>query len=302
MPRPTLLDLPRLFAEPSFRARALRGADPLLRASWERFEALSAADQVTQLASPMTKFEELVGRSRVRIILGQAQPKLHFGEVLARGRVVLVRLPPGSLGSATARLLASVVLWQFCQAVEARASLPPSSRPPFMAYVDEVAWLGGLGLPLGDLLERARGLGVGLLLAPQALARFSSSLRSSLLPNVGTIAAFRLSRAEAKAIADELPGITAEQLQHLERFHVALRLGLGPGDVSPVMTGTTPAPSAPTSDAAEVRAHAARRWGASLAEVDAGLAAEQPPQRTDGADEAAPDEPAVAGRVPRRRS
>ncbi len=302
LPRPTLLDLPRLFAEPRFRAEALHGADPLLRAAWQRFEALSAVDQVTQLASPMTKFEELVGRSRVRIVLGQVHPRLHFGEVLARGRVVLVRLPPGSLGTATAQLLASVVMWQFFQAVEARVALPPDKRRPFMAYIDEVAWLSSLGLPLGDLLERARGLGVGLLLAPQALARFSPALRSSLLPNVGTVAAFRLSRAEAKTIADELPGITAEQLQYLERFHIALRLGLGPGDVSPVMTGTTPAPSTPTNDAAEVRAHAAQRWGASLAEVDAALSPPEPPQPPDASTDAAPDDLRPAGRVPRRRS
>lgn len=301
LPRPTLLDLPRLFAEPGFRVAALRGADPLLRAAWQRFEALSAVDQVTQLASPMTKFEELVGRSRVRIVLGQAQPKLHFGEVLASGRVVLVRLPPGSLGTATAQLLASVLMWQFFAAVEARVALPPEKRRPFMAYIDEVAWLGGLGLPLADLLERARGLGVGLLLAPQSLARFSPALRSSLLPNVGTVAAFRLSRAEAKTIADELPGITAEQLQHLERFHVALRLGLGPGEVSPVMTGTTPPPSTPTSDAAEVRAHTAQRWGASLAEVDAALSPPEPPQPVGTSSDSAPDDQPFAGRVPRRR-
>jgi hypothetical protein len=300
LPDPTLLELPRLFAEPAFRAQALRGADPLLRAAWQRFDALSGADQVTQLAAPMTKFEELLGRARLRIVLGQRHPRLHFGEVLARGRIVLVRLPPGLLGPAAARLLASVVLWQFFQAVEARAALPATNRPPFMAYIDEVTWLGGLGLPLNDLLERARGLGVGLLLAPQALTRLSPTLRSSLLANVGTIAAFRLSRAEAKVVADELPGISTEQLQHLERFHIALRLGLGPGEVTPVMTGTTPAPSEPVADAAGLRHYAADRWGVSLSDVDAALA---PPAKRGGAAAAAvAGDPSSDGRVPRSRS
>jgi hypothetical protein len=300
LPDPTLLELPRLFAEPTFRAQALRGADPLLRAAWQRFDALSPADQVTQLAAPMTKFEELVGRARLRVVLGQRHPRLHFGEVLARGRIVLVRLPPGLLGSPAARLLASVVLWQFFQAVEARAGLPTTDRPPFMAYVDEVAWLDGLGLPLGDLLERARGLGVGMLLAPQALARLAAPLRSSLLANAGTIAAFRLSRAEAKVVADELPGITAEQLQHLERFHVALRLAFGPGQVSSVMTGTTPPPSDPSADAAELRAYAAGRWGLSLSEVDAALIPPATARRTNPA--AATDDQSGDGRVPRSRT
>lgn len=150
-------------------------------------------------------------------------------------------------------------------------------------------------------MERARGLGVGLLLAPQALARLSPGLRTSVLANVGTIAAFRLSRAEAKLVADELPGITTEQLQHLERFHVALRLGLGPGDLSPVMTGSTLPPSDPHGDTESLRAHAARRWGSSLAEVDQALTVQPPSSAPANAPPIAfPGSEPRAGRVPRR--
>ena len=290
----------------SRRSGRRRSAAPIrcYAAAWQRFEALSPADQVTQLAAPMTKFEELVGRARLRVVLGQRHPRLHFGEVLARGRIVLVRLPPGLLGTS-------------CGAAAGRASccgssfrlsklgqpLPTTDRPPFMAYVDEVSWLDGLGLPLGDLLERARGLGVGILLAPQALARLAPPLRSSLLANAGTIAAFRLSRAEAKVVADESPGITAEQLQHLDRFHVVSRRVWPWGRRQiffRVMTGTTPPPSDPSADAAELRAYAAGRWGLSPSEVDAALIPPATARRTNPA--AATDDQSGDGRVLRSRT
>jgi TraM recognition site of TraD and TraG len=160
------------------------------------------------------------------------------------------------------------VLWQFAQAVEARAALPPAQRHPFMAYVDEVAALGALPLPLDHLLERARGHGVGLTLAPQSLSQLSPPLRSALLANVGSLVAFRLNHQDATAVAAELSGVTARQLQHLEPFEVALRLSLRSGEVTPVMTGQTQPLTRATGDAAAVRTAAAGRYGLSLDAVD----------------------------------
>lgn len=265
--------LPQLFTDRGFRNRVLRGvSDPLLVASWQRFEALSDADQATQLAPALRKVDELIGRSRLRVVLGQAQPRLHFGEVLARGRIVLVRLPPGLLGAPATRLLAALLLWQFFAAVEARAALPAAKRRPFMAYVDEVAALGSLPLPLDGLLERARGLGVGLTLAPQSLGQLSPSLRNSLVSQVGSLVAFRLASDEAKLVARELPEVSPEQLASLGRFEVALKLSLGPGHVTPTMTGRTLPIDDPCSDPAVIRRLSAERFGMTIEDVDAALA------------------------------
>lgn len=265
--------LPALFTDRSFRQRVLGGVDDrLLLAAWQRFEALSAADQAAQLAPALRKIEELVGRRRLRVVLGQSSPKLHFGEVLARGRVVLVRLPPGLLGAAAAELLSALVLWQFFSAVEARAALPPAKRRPFFAYIDEPAALGSLPLPLDGLLERARGLGVGVTLAPQHLGQLKGSLRSALLANVGSLVAFGLAADEATTVARELSGVSAKQLQHLGRFEVAVRLAQGPGALRPTMTGRTEPISQACSDPAAITEAAARRYGSSLDQVDRALA------------------------------
>jgi len=269
----TLPELSALFTDRAVRAQRLREVhDPLLLAAWQRFEALTAADQATQIAPALRKLDELCGRARLRVVFGQAQSRLHFGEVLARGRVVLVRLPPGLLGTPATRLLAGLLLWQFFAAVEARAALPVAKRRPFMAYIDEVAALGSLPLPLGGLLERARGLGVGLTIAPQNLGQLSPSLRSALLANVGSLVTFRVAGDDAKLLARELLGVSPEQLGALGRFEIALKLSLGPGHVTSTMTGRTLTPGAPCSDPDAIRHHSAERFGLTLDEVDAALA------------------------------
>jgi len=159
-----------------------------------------------------------------------------------------------------------------------------------MAYIDEVAALGSLPLPLDGLLERARGLGVGLTLAPQSLAQLAPGVRSSLLANVGSLVTFRLGADEAALAARELPGVSSQQLQHLGRFEVALKLSLGPGQVTPTMTGRTEPSRPPRGDPAVIRRLAGERFGLSLAEVDAALVAtlglSSPPASSHAAHEA----------------
>lgn len=260
----TLLDLPRLFHDRAFRGRVLAAVtDPHLVAAWQRFDSLSSAEQVQHLSSPMNKVDELVSRRSLRSVLGQRHPKLHFGEVLARNRIVLVRLSPGQLGAPATRLLAGLTTWLLFAAVEARSGLPAADRRPFMAYIDEVAALSALPLPLESVFERARGLGVGLTLSPQSLSQLSRPVQSAALANAGSFVAFRQAgEQEAKFAAGALPRVSAEELMQLERFEIALRLSFGPGHATRTMTATTNAPPKQcVSDAQAIREVAASNWG-----------------------------------------
>lgn len=274
VPGSTLLDLPLLFSSPAWRRRIIGGlGQPLLQAAWARFDGLSAAEQATHLAPLLTRLDELVTRPAIRVVLGQSSPKLSFSEVLARGRIVIVRVPRGVLGEASSRLLASLVLWQAFQATLARAALPPDRRPLFELFLDEAGALGRLPLPLDALLEQARGFGVGATIAPQSLAQLPSSLRAALAQNAGTVAAFRQpDPAEAKALAALLPGVSDRELQSLGRHELLVRLGIGPGVVSAVTSVRSDPPAEPQSDPRELAAYAASRWGASLADVDEAFA------------------------------
>lgn len=85
--------------------------------------------------------------------------------------------------------------------------------------------------------------------------------------------AFRQNADDAKLLARELPGVSAEELQALGRFEIAARIGLGPGDVSAPVTGRTPSPPESISDPEQVRRTSAEGYGTDRKDVDAALSA-----------------------------
>jgi hypothetical protein len=265
----TLADLPFLFASDAYRRRLVGGlSDPLLWAVWAEFEALSPEGRAQQLGSPLTKVNELIGRRVVRSVLAQPEPKWDMREVLRRRQVVIVSLSPGAIGSPASRLLAALVIHELFQAVQARAQVPAAKRWPFNVYVDEPRVFTDIPMPLDALFELARGLGVGLTLSAQSITQLPSDLARAALTNAATLVAFRQNADDAKLLARELPGVTPEELQALGRFEIAARIGLGPGDVSPPVTGHTLAPPEPISDPDAVRRESAARYGSDPEAID----------------------------------
>jgi hypothetical protein len=268
----TLADLPFLFSSDVFRRRLTgRLHDPLLKATWAQFEALSPEGRAHQLGSPLNKVNELVGRRVVRSVLAQAEPKWDMREVLQRGQVVIVSLSPGLIGSPASRLLAALIINELFQSVQARSQIPADKRRPFYVYVDEPRVFTDIPVPLDSLFELARGLGVGLTLAAQSLSQLPADLAQAALTNAATLVAFRQNHDDARLLARELPDVSPEELQALGRFEVAARIGLGPGDVSPSVTGRTVPPPESISDPEAVRTESAARYGARPDDVDAAL-------------------------------
>lgn len=268
----TLADLPFLFASDTYRRRLTsRLRDPLLKATWAQFEALSPESRAQQLGSPLNKVNELVGRRVVRSVVAQPEPKWDMREVLGRELVVIVSLWPGVIGSPASRLLAALVIHELVLGVQARAQVPAAKRRPFNVYIDEPKVFTDIPMPLDSLFELARGLGVGMTLSAQSITQLPTDLAQSALTNAATLVAFRQNADDAKLLARELAGVSAEELQALGRFEIAARIGLGPGDVSPPVTGRTLPPSEAISNPEEVRRESAARYGSDPREVDAAL-------------------------------
>lgn len=272
----------RLFTEPGFRARAIRRLrDPLLVGAWQSYETMSAAEQHQHIAAPMSKVVSLLSRPSVRAVLAQRQPKLDISRLLAERRWLLVTLSPGTLGEPAAKLLGAILMYAVWTAIESRAALPPDKRRPVFLYVDELGSLSALPFSIEYLFERARGLGCGVTVATQALARLPESVRQALLGNVGSLVSFRLGYDEAVRVARELPGLGAEDLQALRRFEVAARIGTGVGGGVTAVTGTTQPLPEPTGQAAHIRMLSAQRYGQDSTTIDAEFEAQQHDQLED---------------------
>ena len=111
----------------------------------------------------------LVQNPRVRNILVQPRSVVGWDGVLERDEIVLANLDQAdtALGEAGSRLLGSIRVTQFWQAVLRR---PPHSRPPFFAVFDEFQEFLNTGRDLAEFFERSRSYGVGLPVAPRTPA------------------------------------------------------------------------------------------------------------------------------------
>jgi hypothetical protein len=151
--------------------------------------------------------------------------------------------------------------------------LPEAARSPFFVYVDEPRALGDLPMPLDALLEQARGLGVGVTLAPQSMSQLPKTVRDAALTNVATRIVFRQDTDDAHLLARDLSGVTPEQLGDLAAFEAVARVGLGPGDIAPLVSVKTAPLGKSVSDPDALREVSAERYGMSLDEVDEALLA-----------------------------
>jgi energy-coupling factor transporter ATP-binding protein EcfA2 len=273
-PAGTLADVPFVFTHAAYRRRLVgRLRDPLSRSTFASFEAMGSGERMHQLAAPLNKLGTLLSRPVVRTVLGQVTPNLDFRRALRERQIVIISLAPARVGAPAARLIGALSVYSLFQAVQARSAVPEAARSPFFVYVDEPRALGDLPMPLDALLEQARGLGVGLTLAPQSMGQLPRSVREAALTNAATRIVFRQNADDARLLAADLAGVSADDLGDLAAFEAVARVGLGPGDIAPLVTLKTAAQARPQSDPQALRRASAERLGRSLEQVDGDLEA-----------------------------
>lgn len=281
----TLIDLPRLYIDATFREKVLAGLDdPLgLGPDWQWFEALPPREQMNVIAPLLNKVRQFTARPSVRAIVGQAKPRLTMRQVIEQKKVLLVNLPKGLIGSETSQLLGSLVLTSVWQAAAERAALPPSRRYPFGVYVDEVQDFAASPVPWDELFAQGRKYGLALTVAHQHLEQLPKELRETILANARSKAVFALSAHDAK-IMERLfaPALSANDLQALDPFSIAAQVALDDGSTARPVTLTTPGPPKALNVAGQVRQSSRKLYARERREVEAGLRAgiSRRPQRS----------------------
>jgi hypothetical protein len=181
----------------------------------------------------------------------------------------MVSLAPGTLGESAAHLLGAITTYLVWAAIEKRVEIPPPLRTPVFLYFDELQSVSHLPVGLELFFERTRGLGCGVVVATQALARLPESTRTSLTGNVASLITFRAGHDEATRISRELPGLSAQDVMSLSRFEVAARINTAGRDSGvAILTGHTE-PLPPAGNGARViRARSAELYGCDPREVE----------------------------------
>jgi hypothetical protein len=291
--RATLLDIPRLYLDPGFRARVLAGLDdPIgLGPDWQWFEGLPEREQLSVVAPLLNKVRAFTARPAIRAIVGQFAPKLSLEEIIEGQKVLLVHIPKGLVGAETSQLLGCLVLTAIWQALAQRASLPPGQRQPFSLYVDEVQDFASAPVPWDELLAQGRKYGLALSIAHQNLTQLPRDLREVILANARSKAVFALGPADAHIMAQSFaPALTADDLQALDPYSVAALVALDAGGEARPVTLNTPSPLSSLGTAERVKSASRANYARPRTVVEASLRAQ------------AEKSTAPVGRKPRRRS
>ncbi|WP_143467076.1 type IV secretory system conjugative DNA transfer family protein [Lentzea kentuckyensis] len=256
----SLADLPALLSEPAFRERVTANVtDRILRGFWDWYDDLSDA-QRSQVVSPlMNKLRAFLLRPFVRDAIAAGPSTVDMSEVLDGG-ICLVRIPKGSLGEETTRLVGSLVVARTWQAATARARVPQRQRKDASLLIDECHNFLNLPYPIEDMLAEARGFRLSMALAHQHLGQLPRELREGISTNARSKIYFTASPEDARELSRHTaPRLSEHDLAHLGAFHAAARLVLHGEQAPPFTFQTDPLPAATPGRAREIRRAARTR-------------------------------------------
>lgn len=271
-PGSTLVELPLLLTDASYRKRFRVGADDPLGTGqfWRSYDELSAGAQATLIGPALTKLQQVLLRPAVRHTIGQQNPAFRLSELYTHRRIVLVSLNRGVLGEAAA-LIGSLIVSQWWLLTLERATLPPARRHLVDVYLDEVHEF--LRLPGGELetaMSMGRALGVAIHVAHQYRRQLTEDLRAAFDSSARSKIVFGLNQPDAGDIARYIPNLDAEDFTSLPRFHAYTTL-MRPEGPSPWFSIRTRPPARAVRDAADLVAASTERYGRDARDVEASL-------------------------------
>ncbi|GIJ49393.1 hypothetical protein Val02_62790 [Virgisporangium aliadipatigenens] len=283
-PNATLQGIPALLTDRAFRARLVADLDdPDLNAFWVWYDSMSDGVRAQVIGPVLARLRAFLLRDFVRKTMRHPASSFDMGKIL-NGGVLLVRIPKGTLGEDTSRLLGSMILAQVWQAASARAAVPVERRRDCSIFLDECQNFLTLASSLDTMLAEARKYRLSMTLAHQDLAQFPRELVAAASANARNKVFFSVAPEDARVLARHtVPELDEHDLTHLDAYTAAARLVAG-GRQSAAFTMRTRPPLPVLGHTAEIRQRVAERTEAFLAAAEA-----------DGFDPTAPNDADPAG-------
>lgn len=219
----TLADMRRFLIDANWRKEFLRGVDdPDIIFYWEQtFPKLDGPKSVGPI---LTRLETLLTPKIIRYMVSQKENRIDFGEIMDRGRILLVKLPQGQIGTENAFMLGSLVMVKLQQMAMGRARMAAKDRTPFFCYVDECQHF--VTPSMAAILSGARKYGLGLILAHQDLHQLAANgdVAAAVMTNAYTRVVFRVSESDGRALKGEFAHYETKDFASLARGHAICRI------------------------------------------------------------------------------
>lgn len=235
--------------------------DRELRNFWSRFHSKPKAEQDRIVQPVMDRIWQLNARPEIRNIIGQSANSFDMGEILEKNKILLVNLKglPRDTASLTGTLLMNSI-WH-------AAKSTPFDKPTFL-YLDEFQDFLNLPVDPEDMLAKARGFGLGMVMAHQHMAQLPKEMQSALAANARTKIIFQTSATDARDMAREFgSSVSDEDFKNLGRYEAIARIAT-PDGVSPPLTLASAAPAVGYGFGRELAIQSRRNYGKPQAVVE----------------------------------
>lgn len=254
--------IPMSVEDAEWREALLRGLkDQELRNFWKRFESQPRAAQDRIVQPVMDRIWQLNARPELRNIIGQSESSFKVTDVIRDNKILLVNL--SGLPRESASLFGTLVMNSIWNA----AKTTTSSQPSFL-YLDEFQDFMNLPIDPEDMLAKARGFGLGMVLAHQHVDQLPNGMRSAVMANARSKVVFQTSSKDAAEMARQFGHMVSDaDFMNLGKYEAITRVATG-GSVSAPMTLTTNAPAKGFGKANQVLYANRQEYGRPVIEVE----------------------------------
>ena len=224
-PKATLPDILRLLKDESYRkSAATKIQHQPVRDFWlEEFPSYSNRYRAEAIAPIQSKIGAVLADPRLHRILTEPSETLSLRQIMDQGKVLLVNLSVGQLGSDSAHMLGGLLITTLGLAGFSRADTPEADRRHHWLYADEFQSFTTLSLV--NMLSELRKFRVGMCMAHQYLHQLEPDIRHAVLGNAGTLITFRVGADDAHFLAREFePRFQAGDWLNLPNHHIYLKL------------------------------------------------------------------------------
>jgi hypothetical protein len=223
----TLLAILRLLLDNNYRKFILKQVDdPILYKFWtDEYAQMSQNNRLlTEAVSPIqNKVGRFISSAVIRNIVGQVKSTIDLRDVMDNKKILLVNLAQGKLGEETASLLGGMIITRLQSTAMERVDVPIDERKDFFLYVDEFQNFATESF--AKILSEARKYKLNLTMTNQYIDQLPLTVRQAIFGNVGTMASFVVSPADASILEKEFaPIVTGDDLVSLDAWAMYVKL------------------------------------------------------------------------------
>jgi Type IV secretion-system coupling protein DNA-binding domain len=235
----TLPDILRVLSEKDYRAEVVKSVTnpQVLYFFKEEYAKLWGRNLSDAIAPIQNKVGAFLTDPKMRLFLVDFTEALSFRTIMDEGKILIVNLSRGALGTDTSSLLGSLLTQTISLAALSR---PVHMRRPCFLYLDEFEYF--LSPRAATMLSEVRKVGLGVVLANQYLHQLGSDIQAAVLGNVGSLVTFRLGPEDIPLVrriyGEEVSGTDLLSLPN-HNFYTSLLIE---GEPSRVFSGVTVAP------------------------------------------------------------